>query len=100
MPTTRPGSVMRRRQRATLITAVLAVALLAPMHRVAAAPNAPNPDGRIAYTCDRFVNPQICTVAASGTGKLVLTNAGQNFNPDWSPDGMRIAFESNRDGQF
>ena len=36
---------------------------------------------------------------ANGTGQTNLSNdAGSDYNPLWSPDGTKIAFESSRDG--
>jgi dipeptidyl aminopeptidase/acylaminoacyl peptidase len=36
-----------------------------------------------------------------GSGLAQLTsNAGANFYPNWSPDGSRLAFNSNRDGDW
>lgn len=42
---------------------------------------------------------QIKTKSVSGGEASVLTYDGDNFNPVWSADGLRIAFESTRDGQ-
>ena len=35
---------------------------------------------------------------ADGTGQTRLTNNGPTTAPAWSPDGTKIAFASNRDG--
>jgi Tol biopolymer transport system component len=43
-------------------------------------------------------NYEIYVVRADGTGKQRLTNTAQNDeNPEWSPDGAQIAFDSERD---
>lgn len=49
---------------------------------------------------ERFRDPfQIWLVNADGTGKRRLTTStGGNNSPVWSPDGTRIAFTSERDG--
>jgi Tol biopolymer transport system component len=41
---------------------------------------------------------QIVVMNANGTNPIVLTSAGGNSNPDFSADGSRIFFVSNRDG--
>ena len=66
-----------------------------------------SPDGtQIAFDCTMDdVNPngvgdfEICVVNRDGTGLRRLTDTpGENTQPDWSPDGEWIAFESNRLG--
>ena len=48
---------------------------------------------------DRESNPEIYVMNADGSNLQRLTdNAGDDTDPDWSPDGRRIVFVSNRDG--
>ena len=45
-----------------------------------------------------FPTRQIMVINADGTNPVQLTSAGNNFFPTVSPDGKRIAFVSDRDG--
>jgi len=55
--------------------------------------------GLIAYFHGEWGNLNIYTIPASGGSPTQLTaNAGNNIDPEWSPDGARIAFQSDRDG--
>ena len=44
---------------------------------------------------------EIYVMDADGTGQTRLTNnAGLDGEPDWSPDGTKIAFDNSRDGIY
>ncbi|HJS97099.1 MAG TPA: hypothetical protein VJ741_22720 [Solirubrobacteraceae bacterium] len=62
-----------------------------------------SPDGReIVFTrlATGQSNSEIFVMAANGAGRTELTDTPQgNSDPTWSPDGTRIAFVSERDGQ-
>lgn len=60
-------------------------------------PGVGSPDGRIAFTSRRDGNGEIYVIDADGTGLTRLTNdPGEDWGPSWSPDGQKIAFESQR----
>jgi Tol biopolymer transport system component len=53
----------------------------------------------IAFTSDQNGNLDIYTMRMDGSDLANLTNNPANdYNPEWSPDGMRIAFGSDRRG--
>jgi hypothetical protein len=45
-------------------------------------------------------NGQIYTIKSDGTGLKQLTKKGGNFQPSWSPDGTKIVYASNQDGDL
>jgi serine/threonine-protein kinase len=58
--------------------------------------------GQIAFSSDRDEpRGEIYLINADGSGLIRLTNSsGGDDKPDWSPDGSRIAFASDHDGDY
>ena len=77
-----------------LFAAVLVVSLFI---QVPIAKNAyASPQAKIAFTCWRDGNYEICVMDGDGGNEVRLTdNPAKDHEPSWSPDGTRIAF--NRD---
>ncbi len=55
-------------------------------------------NGKIAFASDRDGDMEIYTIDADGSNLQQLTfNSGLDMEPNWSPDGTRIIFRSDRD---
>src|SRR6478735_5921146 len=78
-------------------TSTWALALVSPRTVRAALPGA---IGLIAYEVGTSADTQIWTIRADGTGARELTTDGHNYQPTWSPDGSKILFVSDRDGNL
>jgi TolB protein len=67
-----------------------------------------SPDGRrIAFTTDRLGHNEVYIIDADGTNPQWVTQFGGDLNeelyraePDWSPDGVTVAFQSRVSGLF
>lgn len=85
-------------RKARLVLVVLAAALVVPAVAHTATPDR---EGRIVFASTRYpaTNQELYSVNPDGTGLARLTwSATAEQHPDWSPDGLRIAFESFADG--
>lgn len=77
-----------------MVAAIAGAAVLLTASMGAQAAQPPNKN-QIAYNCSN----EICKVGLDGAKRVRLTHSGaNNYQPTWSPDAKRIAFESMRDG--
>lgn len=109
MMKTETGEMMQIGMATALASAMALVALFLALVGTAKEAEAtfPGNNGKIAFSSNRTSgegvnNPEgdfeIFTMNQSGTGLTQLTeNAAFDSNPEWSPDGGQIAFESDRD---
>ena len=59
-----------------------------------------SPDGRwIAYLAGDAESDIAIVNIETGETRILASSSARDTNPDWSPDGTRIAFASNRNGQ-
>jgi len=83
-----------------VLTALGAACIMVPTSALAAGPaqaTFPGHDGLIVFAADVGSGHELYTVRPDGSGLRRITHVtGDAVNPDWSPDGRRIAFELGR----
>jgi Tol biopolymer transport system component len=105
-----PKTAKRRYMTTAVATATMVAGLLVALAVTSRDAEAifPGSNGRIAFASDRTTgegvdNPEgdfeIFTTNRDGTGLTQLTDSSAtDFDPEWSPNGRRIAFQSDRTG--
>lgn len=58
-----------------------------------------SPRGDLIAFASREIGFQVFTIGPDGKGERRVTSDGSNFDPSWSPDGMKIVYTSVQGGQ-
>src|ERR1043166_5225410 len=87
-------------ERLRAVTGVGAVSIAALACADLSSPPPPTPvaiPGQLAFVSDRHLGQEdIYVMDSAGSVQQLTTSLGQDDWPSWSPDGLRIAFESER----
>lgn len=94
-----PLTWMRRSRISRAIIAIsMAIAVFPMFASVPTSASTPGKNGRIVFAGETSTSSQIFSIKDNGTDLWQLTNVnGWATTPDWSPDGLRIAFELDDD---